>query len=55
MSTLVTGYDNSKGNTVFLKGAGDRTLAKCNYVSLNGQRKQLTEEDRVKILKDMNT
>lgn len=35
MSTVVTGYEGNSKNTVFLKGAGDRVLEKCNSVSLS--------------------
>lgn len=49
MSTVVTGYEGNNSNTVFLKGAGDRVLAKCNSISLNGNAKNLTEGEKQKI------
>ena len=36
MSTLVRGYAGSNGNTVLLKGAPERVIAKCtNYLDCN--------------------
>jgi len=49
MSTVVTGYEGNKKNTVFLKGAGDRVLAKCTAISLNGVSSDLSKADRDQI------
>jgi len=54
MSTVVKGYEGNSGNTVFLKGAGDRVLGKCKYVSRAGNPVELDDVSRAQILKDMN-
>lgn len=53
MSTVVTGYEGNKKNTVFLKGAGDRVLAKCTAISLNGETSDLSDDDKNKILEQL--
>lgn len=54
MSTVVTGYEGNAGNTVFLKGAGDRVVMKCSGVSLGGREVTTMTSDVAKtILNDM--
>ena len=55
MSTVVKGYEGSTGNTVFLKGAGDRVLQKCTHLSKAGTPQELDDSQRKKILNDMNS
>lgn len=55
MSTVVTDYDGNPGNTVFLKGAGDRVINKCTGISLGGKEVvSMTADLARSILKDIN-
>ena len=49
MSVVVKGYNGVSGNTVFLKGASDRVLDKCNSINLNGSTQPLTSADKEKL------
>jgi magnesium-transporting ATPase (P-type) len=47
MSTIITGYEGNSGNTVLLKGAPERVIAKCStYLDCHNNRKSLSEGDR---------
>jgi magnesium-transporting ATPase (P-type) len=54
MSRAVTNYEGNNKNTVFLKGASDRVLMKCNKISCNGKSQKLTEADK-KTIEDQLT
>jgi len=50
MSTIITGYEGNKGNTVLLKGAPERVVAKCTtYLDCHNSRKPLSEGDKQKL------
>jgi Ca2+-transporting ATPase len=44
MSTLIKGYEGSSGNTLLLKGAPERVVAKCStYLDCHNTQKPLSE------------
>ena len=51
MSTIISGYNGNKGNTVLLKGAYERVLRKCdNILTSHGQTVDLSESDKTDLL-----
>lgn len=50
MSTIISGYEGKRGNTVLLKGAPERVVAKCTtYLDCHNSRKSLSEDDKQKL------
>ncbi|HJO55126.1 MAG TPA: HAD-IC family P-type ATPase, partial [Candidatus Scalindua sp.] len=47
---MTTIHRVNEENTAYVKGAPDVILVKCRYISINGQIKELTGEDRKRIL-----
>ncbi|MBC8553684.1 MAG: calcium-translocating P-type ATPase, SERCA-type [Candidatus Brocadiales bacterium] len=47
---MTTIHRVNEENTAYIKGAPDVILDKCRYISINGQVKELTGEDRKRIL-----
>lgn len=50
MSTIVKGYDGKSNNTVLLKGAPERVIAKCqSFLDCHNSQKPLNEADKAKL------
>lgn len=47
MSTIVKNYEGNSGNTVLLKGAPERVVAKCSsYLSSHNEKKELSDSEK---------
>lgn len=47
MSTIIKGYEGNAGNTILLKGAPERVVAKCsNYINCHNKKQALSEADK---------
>jgi magnesium-transporting ATPase (P-type) len=47
MSTIVRDYEGNSGNTILLKGAPERVIAKCaNYLNCHNVQKPLNDTEK---------
>jgi len=51
MSTIVRDYEGNSGNTILLKGAPERVIAKCaNYLNCHNVQKPLNDTEKQKLI-----